>query len=71
MAMIPLRGIEVSRSQVRQQLSSSVKKALAQHCILSCGIDVRSSIAFRLSARVELPLWSKNTERQGRWALCA
>ena len=56
-----------SRSRVRQQLSSSVKNALAQHCILSCGIDLRSYYRFQTFCACRVAVMVQTKRDKGAW----
>ena len=57
-----VQGIESSRCRVRQQLSSSSKALLPNIVFFHAESTFDPDLAFKLSARVELPLWSKQSE---------
>ena len=61
------QGIEASRCRVRQQLSSSVKSALAQHRILSCGIDFRSHYRFQTFCTCRVAVMVQAKRDEGTW----
>jgi hypothetical protein len=64
-------GVDPTVEELRLAAAEFIKgsvhrsKALLPNIVFSCGIDVRSAFAFRLSARVELPLWSTRDRALG------